>query len=818
MLHPLRCLVFAGTVLSVLADLPAQADPVAHHLVQVHIRDSVSLDRLTALDLDLAACTALELPSKLVDVIATDADVARIRDSGLEFEIAIRNLEEHHARELAGFGNHTLGLTPPIGQGGMGGHYTLAEMEAILDSFAHDFPAICAPKVSIGRSLEGRDIWMVKISDAVATDEPEPEMCFDALHHAREPVGMTTTLQFMSELLSGYGSDPEATFIVDNRELYFVPCVNPDGYEHNRRTNPGGGGLWRKNRRGDASGVFGVDVNRNYPTGWNAPNGGNSTNTGSETYRGTAPLSEPESAAIEAFFAAHSFTQVNSCHTYTEILLRPWGWQSGDPPNNAEYVAVGDRLTSSNGIAHGSAADLLYIAAGTTLDHAHTAHGALGWSPELGRSNEGGFWPTPPNQIAIAQRHQHMFRQMALTAGPLLSLAAIAVQENGGDGDGVVEPGESATVRVTVANAGLLAATASQLTLTALSNGVQIANGQAALPPIARLGSVDNSSNLLQFVVPANFTDPFARVRVALAGGGRTISEDVAVPLADLRIAVETDFEVDHGFARGTSTATTGLWERAAPVQTTSGSRTIQPGSDRSPSGTLCWITDGRGGSAGTYDVDNGHTDLVSPALDLSHLGFAEVRFWRWYVDSVDDDALEVWVSNDDGQSWTSLLQTTAATTAWTETRLEIPLALTATMRLRVRAQDNNASLVEAGIDDFAVAGFAPHGDLTLLSSGAIGSTIRVGLNGNAGALGHVLLSPSTVAPITIPGIAGALVLDPALIVNLAPRVFPAGGYASVDISIPNLANLRGADLFFQQFHADGTSYRLGNAQRVVFR
>ena len=76
----------------------------------------------------------------------------------------------------------------------------------------------------------------------------EPEAFYDALHHAREPLSMETTILFMEELLTGYGKDPEATFIVNERELYFVPCVNPDGYEYNRRIRPGGGGLWRKKR------------------------------------------------------------------------------------------------------------------------------------------------------------------------------------------------------------------------------------------------------------------------------------------------------------------------------------------------------------------------------------------------------------------------------------------------------------------------------------------------------------------------------------------------------------------------------------------
>ena len=197
------------------------------------------------------------------------------------------------------------------------------------------------------------------------------EVYYDAIHHAREPLSMEAMILFMDELLSGYGVDPEATYIVDNRELYFVPCVNPDGYEYNFQTNPGGGGLWRKNRRDNGDGTVGVDLNRNYSTGWDAPNGGNSTDTSSSTYRGTAPFSEPETAAVEAFVASRDFVQVFSIHTYTDILLRPWSYQLGDPDNVSEYELVGDALTAENGNAHGGTAEVLYIAAGSALDHHH---------------------------------------------------------------------------------------------------------------------------------------------------------------------------------------------------------------------------------------------------------------------------------------------------------------------------------------------------------------------------------------------------------------------------------------------------------------
>ena len=418
-------------VLALVSFLSAQSVPTQpeHHLVQVRVANRTQLQALQALDLDLAGCTA-HRPPKTIEVIATDADIATLEGSGLRYSVAIRQLEKFHARELAnsppppGVLNST--LTPPLGQGSMGGHYTLAEIEANLDAFAANHPTICSQKVSIGRSIQGRDIWMVKISDNVGVDENEPEVYYDALHHAREPLSMETTLLFMDSLLSGYGgSDPELNFLVNERELFFVPCVNPDGYEYNRATNPNGGGMWRKNRRGG----YGVDLNRNYPTGFGG--GGSSGSQSSSTYRGSAPFSEPETSAIDVFVRGRSFVQAFSSHTYTDILLRPWGYQRGGPSNTATYDRVANVATASTGIQHGSAFEILYQASGNAFDHHHVAYGSLGWTAELGRSNEGGFWPNSSATVNIATRHQPMFRAIAMLSGPALTDAELILMSTG---------------------------------------------------------------------------------------------------------------------------------------------------------------------------------------------------------------------------------------------------------------------------------------------------------------------------------------------------------------------------------------------------
>jgi len=798
---------------------PGQDRPV-HHLVHVLVPGPEQMATLQQLDLDLAACQGLELHRKLVDVIATDLDLERLRRSGLQFGVVIRDLQRRRARELAAFGPFAVdGPVPPLGQGAMGGHWTLAQMETMLDQFALNHPNICAPKVSIGQSIEGRDLWMVKISDNVSQQETEPELLYTGLHHAREPLSMETVVLFMDELLDGYGSDPEATFLVDNRQLYFVPCVNPDGYEFNRQTNPNGGGLWRKNRRDNGDGTFGIDLNRNYTVGWNAPNGGNSSSTGSETYRGPAPLSEPETQALDAFAQGHNLVQVMNCHSYTDVLLRPWGYQTGGPTNVADYDSIGDLMTASNGLAHGPVSQLLYVIAGGATDHFHVQYGSLAWLPELGRSNEGGFWPNPLQTVDIATRHQPMLRAMALTSGAYLLLSSTAISEVSGNGNGQVEAGETGSVVVALNNSGTLAASGVTAVLTTSSPGVTIGTGSASLPSMASFTSAALSP--LMFTITPGFAGLIVDLLVTVTGDGRSVDYPLSLPIVPSRTIVTDDMELDRGFRLDpASTATTGDWQRAAPQQTTSGGQVIQPGFQNTPGGSLCWVTDGVAGtSAGSFDVDGGFTELRSPPLDLSHLSAGEVALWRWYGESQQNDPFSISLSRDGGSSWEVLLQDSSPTGSWVEFRSDLGTPLTNDMLLRFAARDLNPSLVEAAIDDVVITGVVADGAVTQLASGELGTTARISVAAPNGSFAWLLSGFSANNNQTFPGISGSLLLATAgATLVTAGSVGPAGSIAS-DVSIPSAPQLVGITLYWQGAFASGGQLALGpNLQSMTVR
>ena len=134
------------------------------------------------------------------------------------------------------------------------------------------YPDLITVRDSIDTFLthEGRPVQWVKISDNASTSESEPQVLYTALHHAREPESMTQLIFYMWYLLENYGSDDEVTGLVDAKEMYFVPMLNPDGYVENQTEDPNGGGLWRKNKRNNGDGTYGVDLNRNYGYEWGA--------------------------------------------------------------------------------------------------------------------------------------------------------------------------------------------------------------------------------------------------------------------------------------------------------------------------------------------------------------------------------------------------------------------------------------------------------------------------------------------------------------------------------------------------------------------
>jgi len=173
---------------------------------------------------------------------------------------------------------------------------------------------------NVNATFEDRHLYAVKISDNVINDEDEPTFLMVSCHHCREIVTPVIALDAINQLTSNYGSDPQITALVDEYEIWISPVWNPDGYEYVFNVD----NMWRKNRRYIPDyGSYGVDLNRNYPFGWDGGCSG-STDPFSETYKGPTSASEPEMQTMIAFSNDQHFAKVIDYHSYGSEVL--WGY------------------------------------------------------------------------------------------------------------------------------------------------------------------------------------------------------------------------------------------------------------------------------------------------------------------------------------------------------------------------------------------------------------------------------------------------------------------------------------------------------------
>jgi carboxypeptidase T len=275
-------------------------------------------------------------------------------------------------------------------------YHNYAEMRAAIEQTAAAYPDIVRVS-TVGHSLEGRDILAVKISDEPDTDDPaEPAVLFMSLHHAREHLTVEMALEVIRLFTEGYGHDPTLTNLVNTREIWVLPNINPDGGEYDIAT--GVYRSWRKNRRDNLDGSYGVDLNRNYGYRW-GDDSGSSGIPGADTYRGPFAFSEPETQVVRDFVVAHpDITTAITFHTYAELILYPYGYTYDDLPADMAPVDLmvfrklaGD-MAATNGYVPQQASDL-YTTSGDTADWLYGARGIFGFTFEMYPKGHPGFYP-----------------------------------------------------------------------------------------------------------------------------------------------------------------------------------------------------------------------------------------------------------------------------------------------------------------------------------------------------------------------------------------------------------------------------------------
>jgi murein tripeptide amidase MpaA len=275
-------------------------------------------------------------------------------------------------------------------------YHTLEDMYTYLDYLEETFDFVSTEV--IGQSSEGRDIRVASVCRGGCGEKKA--VWIDGGIHAREWVSPAATSWMLKELVE---NDAAHTDLTEGLDWYFVLSANPDGYAYSRDHSR----MWRKTRS-DNGGILrckGVDANRNWGYHWNE--GGSSNDKCSDTYHGPAAFSEPENVAVSEYILARKDKLIfyNSIHSYSQLILLPWGFQSSTPDDYDQMYELalrgGDALTAVHGKIYetGCIPCMLYIASGSSTDWAHGEAG-IGFTTSMELRDTGAYgFLLPPAQI-----------------------------------------------------------------------------------------------------------------------------------------------------------------------------------------------------------------------------------------------------------------------------------------------------------------------------------------------------------------------------------------------------------------------------------
>ena len=341
-----------------------------------------------------------------VELVLSRGERAAVESRGIELEL-FRNEDGLTARQAAR-AQAAGGYTVWRDYDGTDG------IRQYLYDFVADHRRI-AKLVVIGTTLQGREIIAVRITGSSrghhrgdkrrrgGHSHDKPAVLYQGTTHAREWISTEVTRRLMEYFA---GNSRTARKLRRERELWFLPVVNPDGYqytfEHER--------LWRKNLRdnngdGQITNLDGVDINRNYPEHWRYDDEGSNTEISSDTFRGTAPASEPETQANIGLVERIDPAMAVSYHSYGPLLLYPEGWQVQTPARDLPvYLALtgNDANPAVEGFDPDVSAEL-YTTNGEFTDWAHGIEDVLAWTPELEEGCEGCGFEFPDDE-ALVQR------------------------------------------------------------------------------------------------------------------------------------------------------------------------------------------------------------------------------------------------------------------------------------------------------------------------------------------------------------------------------------------------------------------------------
>jgi len=338
---------------------------------------------------------------------------------------------------LTGFSAAVVGVISPTGRlpSAPTTFHTYNSVVSELQNLSRDHPSLLTV-TPIGSSWEttqglaNRSLFAVEVSLAGGTKQ---DVLFMGLHHADEWISMEVVMYLLRYVLLNAGNDSRVDAILARANLWFVPIVNPDGLEYARQYDT----TWRKNRRDNGDGTFGVDLNRNYGYMWGS--GGFGTSTNDSEYPGTVPFSEPESQAIRDLARAHPPVLSISYHSAGQWVLYPWSYTRLPTPDDDRLSNFAVEMAYANGYQVLQEGRATHVNPGNSDDWLYATLGTAPFTFEVGldfnSQNARSIGAVDRNNVEPALRGAEMalgLRNWRFDMGRVTPVALVAVAAVGG--------------------------------------------------------------------------------------------------------------------------------------------------------------------------------------------------------------------------------------------------------------------------------------------------------------------------------------------------------------------------------------------------